>query len=146
LITATISEKDVSRVKAAFDGVPGAYETAVDEVATRIRKLVLGRTTYVTGNLQRGWSEVSKSVQSGGFSFSFGNDVDYAPTHEFGEYQKVGPRTAEARTQEGAPGIFSRGTISGGVGGMIGPVFDPTVLESLGKMVVDYMISALKNA
>jgi len=146
LIKATWNESEVSDIKKAFDKVPEAYKEAASEVAARLHRLAIGRTTYVTGHLQRGWSEVQESITAGGLSFAFDNAVDYGPVLELGKYPVVGLRTIEAQTQAGATGIFSKGTVKDGVGGMLGPSFDKDVLEDLGKMVVGLMSEAMKNA
>ena len=143
MIEVKLSEPDMKKIETAFGNVPDAFKGAAREVATRLRKLTVGRTTYVTGTLQRGWSEISESVTTGGLSFSYDNPVDYGPTLELGAYPAEGPRTMAAQTQKGESGIFSRGTVKDGVGGMIGPNFAPDVLEGLGSMVVAYMKGAM---
>ena len=143
MIEAKLSEPDMKKIETAFGSVPDAFKEASREVATRLRKLTIGRTTYVTGHLQSGWSEISESISMGGLSFDYYNPVDYGPTLELGQYPVVGPRTIEASTQKGESGIFSRGTVKDGVGGMIGPNFAPDVLEGLGSMVVAYMKGAM---
>ena len=146
MIKATLKETEVNNIKDAFDKVPEAYREAAAEVATRLHRLAKGRTTYVSGHLYKGWSEVQENALAGGLSFSFNNAVDYGPVLELGKYPVVGPRTIEAQTQSGEMGIFSRGTVRDGVGGMIGPSFDKDVINELGKMVISLMSEAMRNA
>lgn len=109
--------------------VPQVFDIAVNDVATTLRNLVIGRTPIGVkphgGTLKKSWSNVSRTSTG----FTFGTGLDYAQILEEGLYPSAGPRTIEV---EG--GVYSRQA----EGGIIGPLLrDETLLNRIATSVVE---------
>jgi hypothetical protein len=129
-----IEVEGVKELQAALRKTPELMELAIEDAATTLRNLVIGRTPVASGELKRSWSSVERTSTG----FTFGTDKEYAVILEEGRYQTAGPRTVAS---EG--GIYSRQA----PGGIIGPILqDEALIGRIVQRIAEDLVRSIARA
>ena len=130
-----IQIESLDDIRRALEKTPELIDLVIDDAATTLRNLVIGRTPVgKTGELKKSWSAVERTSTG----FTFGTDKEYADVLEEGGYRGVGPRTIAY-----AGGIFSRQA----PGGIIAPLLeDEQVMDKILKRIASELVRSISRA
>jgi len=113
---------------------PEVAEAAIEDAATTLRNLVIGRTPVLTGVLKGSWSGVERTSTG----FTFGTDKEYAVDLEEGLYPRVGPRTVELEGK-----IYSKQA----PGGILAPLLeDKELLDNIIRKIAEELARSVTRA
>lgn len=137
------------------DRMKGIVDQAIQDAAVVVRRTLASREFSPVGDRNQKdskhrkkkyprfinrWSAVER--YEGGYSFA--NPASYAQILEYGGYPGVGPRTTPAtHALAGGGGIFSKQTVDGGRGGIIGRFLAD---EERTQYIADQVAKAIREA
>jgi hypothetical protein len=129
-----IQVQGVEEIRRVLLESPEVAELAIEDAATTLRNLVIGRTPVLSGETKDSWSEVERTSTG----FTFGTAKEHAPILEEGGYKSVGPRTVAV-----GGGIFSKQA----PGGIMAPILaNEDIMNQIVRRISEELVRSISRA